>query len=120
MKFYRVEHNRYYVFCKIHNENVLVATVQTPLYGNEVFLSMYFPHEDSVVKTIKKQYLTENEMIDMIRRILVKNLYKMSTDILSEIKTTEFDDEKYYNNDILMNRFEHNKFEHWRAYTEKQ
>lgn len=116
MKFYRVSYNQYNVCCKIHNKNILVATIRTPLIGmDRVFLNMYFPYEDSVERTIKMQYLTEKEMLENARRIIAKNMYKMSSDILSEINTTGFDDEKYKRKFTIGDNFAHGN-----VYAEKQ
>lgn len=108
MKFYKVAYNQYNVCCKIHNENILVATIRTPLIGlDEVYLSMYIPYENQTEKTIKMQYLTEKEMLEKARRIIIKNLYRMINDILSGIQTTEYNDEKYKRKFVVSDTFSH-------------
>lgn len=106
MIFYQIGYRNYNICCKIHNENVLVATVRSQLIEvDEVYLTMYFPYMNSSEKTIKVTWLTEDELLEKVRRIIVKNLYKISDDILQGIKTVEFNDEKYKRRHCIVGEF---------------
>lgn len=46
-------------------------------------------------------------MLEKARRIIIKNLYRMSNDILSGIQTTEYNDKKYKRKFVVSDTFSH-------------
>lgn len=96
MTFYRVGYNRFNVTLKICNKDMLIATIRPPLIGlDTVYIDMYFPYEECSEVKINTSILAESEMIEKAKNIIIKKLYRMYSDILDDIQTIDFNNDKY-------------------------
>ena len=96
MTFYRVGYDRFNVTLKICNKDILIATISPPLIGlDTVYINMYFPYEECSEVKISTNILTESEMLEKAKNIIVKKLYRIHSDILDDLKTIAFDENKY-------------------------
>lgn len=97
MKICRVGYNKFDFFMNINNKSILIAQTQTSLIGLDVFLIMCFPYDECSEIKISNGDLTESEIIEIVKKVIFKKMYKMQSDILKEMSTTEIDKNKYYN-----------------------
>lgn len=94
MKFYKVGYCEYNVTANIGSTEILVATTRFPLIGlDKIYLMMYFPHAEASEKIIDFRYITENELLETVKKIIIKKLYRMQNDILQALHTIEFDNQ---------------------------
>ena len=97
MKFYKVGCNKFRVTMKIGNNEILIATIDTPLIGMDtVYITMYFPYSESSELKLDASRLYDDEILDIAKHTIMKKMYKAQSDILEQIQFVEFDDKKYY------------------------
>ena len=96
MKFYEVGFNRYHITMEINNNEMLIAELNTPLIGMDtVYLTMYFPYEECSEIKMDITHIYYKDILDIIKKIIIKKMYKAQQDILKGIQLVEFDDDKY-------------------------
>lgn len=96
MKFYEVGFNRYHITMNISNNEILIAELSTPLISMDtVYLTMYFPYEECSKIKIDITHIYYKDILEIIKKIIIKKMYKAQQDILKGIQLVEFDDDKY-------------------------
>ena len=96
MKFYQVGFNRYHITTEISNNEMLIAELNTPLIGMDtVYLTMYFPYEECSEIKIDTTHIYYKDIPEIIKKIIIKKMYRVQQDILNGIQFVEFDDNKY-------------------------
>jgi len=108
MIFYKIGTYKFNVVLKVCGQDMLIAQISTPLIGmDKVFVNMYLPYDGQSETVIDMRYITENEMIEKAKKIIMKKMYKMSNDILLGIKDVNFDKNKYKGKYCVVGTFSH-------------
>ena len=96
MKFYKVRLNNYNITMNINNKEMVVATLSTPLIGlDSVYINMCFPYDDCCEIKLDISNLDSKEILEIVKRTVLKKMYKTQQDILNGLQFIEFDDIKY-------------------------
>ena len=75
---------------------MLIAELNTPLIGMDtVYLTMYFPYEECSEIKMDITHIYYKDIPEIIKKIIIKKMYRAQQDILKGIKFVEFDDNKY-------------------------
>jgi hypothetical protein len=110
MTFHKVSYERYNVTVNMCNKEILVATIRTPLIGlDSIFVDMYFPYEECSSIRLDTTYLVESEILEKAKQIIIKKLYRLQSNLLTNIQIVDFETEKYKGKYSISDNFSHGK-----------
>lgn len=106
MKFYEIGYNRYNITMNINNKEMVVATLSPPLIGcDSLYINMIFPYDDCSEIKLDISKIYGSEIIKIVKKTIMKKMYKTQQDILEGVKFVEFDSIKYKNKYGLSDNF---------------
>lgn len=96
MTFHKVGYQKYNVTMKISNRDMLVATIRPPLIGlDTIYVDMCFPFDECSTVRLDTTHMFQSDMLEAVKQVIMKKLYKMQSDILLGIQSVDFEYEKY-------------------------